>query len=146
MTTADLEQIDRLEAEIFPDAWPVDAFEEHLNNPEAGGVVALSSDLVIGYACYHNSDGQMHWTNLAVDPVHRRKSVANVLLGHILDRAREQGCELIFLEVRPSNETARKFYESAGFSIIDTCTGYYDDPAEDAVVMSRWIKPDGDGK
>ncbi len=146
MTSADLDQIDRLEEEIFPDAWPVEAFEDHLDDPAGGGCITLSGDNIVGYACYHTGGGQLHLTNLGVDPAHRRKSVANTLLDYILDLAREQGCELIFLEVRSSNEIARRFYESAGFGIIDTCAGYYDDPAEDAVVMSRWIELDVDGK
>jgi ribosomal-protein-alanine N-acetyltransferase len=146
MTTADLVRIDTLEQQIIPDSWPRESFEDHLEELRAGGVVALSGDIIVGYACYSNSEGQLHLTNLAVDPSYRRKSVANGLLDHILGLAREQECELIFLEVRTSNEMARQFYESTGFSVIDTCDGYYDDPAEDALVMSRWIEPDGDGR
>ena len=146
MTAADLVRIDELEKAIFPDSWPVDAFEEHLDRPDAGGVVTLSDDVIIGYACFRYADEHLHLTNLAIDPAYRRKSVANELLGHILGLAREQECALIFLEVRTSNEIARKFYESAGFQIVDTCAGYYDDPAEDALVMLRWLDPDGDGK
>jgi len=146
MTAADLDRIDELEVQIFPDSWPTVAFEEHLDDTDAGGVVALSDGVIIGYSCYWNDGEQMHLTNMAVDPAYRRKSVANELLGHILGLAREWECELIFLEVRTSNETAHRFYESAGFRTIDRCTGYYDDPAEDALVMSRWIEPDRDGK
>ena len=144
MTSADLGRILELEEQIFPDSWPETAFIEHLDHPNGGGVVALSSDTIIGYACFQGADEQMHLTNMAVDPAHRRKSVANELLGHILGLARKQECELIFLEVRISNEIARKFYESAGFRTIERCDGYYDDPAEDAWVMSRWIEPDDD--
>ena len=48
MTSADLDRIDELEKQIFPDSWPVTAFEEHLDNPGAGGVVALNEDITIG--------------------------------------------------------------------------------------------------
>ena len=146
MVAADLDRIDELEEQIFPDPWPTVAFEEHLKDPEAGGAVSLSGDVIIGYSCYWGDSGQMHLTNMAVDPVYRRKSVANDLLAHILDLARKQGCELIFLEVRVSNEIAHQFYKSAGFQTIDRSAGYYNDPTEDALVMSRWIEPDRDGK
>lgn len=146
MTGADLDRIDNLEIQIFPDSWPKESFEDHLNHPDAGGVVALSDDIIVGYACFQDANCQLHLTNLAVDPAYRRKSVANDLLGHILGLARDQECEVIFLEVRASNEIARQFYESAGFRTIERCDGYYDDPAEDALVMSRWIEPEGNGK
>ena len=146
MTSADLGRILELEEQIFPDAWPETAFMEHLDHPSGGGVVALNSYTIIGYACFQGADEQMHLTNMAVDPAHRRKSVANELLGHILGLAREQECELIFLEVRASNDVARRFYESAGFRTIDTCDGYYENPVEDALVMLRWIESDGDSR
>ena len=146
MTTDDLPPIDVLERRIFPDPWPIAAFEEHLDEFDAGGLVALAGRLIVGYACYRFDCGEVHLTNLAVDREYRRKSVAKELLGHILGMAQRRDCELIFLEVRTSNETARKFYEAAGFATIDRCTSYYDNPTEDALVMSRWVNTDRDGK
>ena len=142
---ADLDRIDVLEGRIFPDPWPIAAFEEHLDEPEAGALIAESDDSIVGYACYRFDCGEVHLTNLAVDPAYRRKSVANELLEHILGLARSRKCELIFLEVRSSNRTAHRFYEAAGFGTIDRCAGYYENPAEDALVMSRWVTLDRDG-
>ncbi len=145
MSGTDLDRIDLLEKQIFPDPWPIAGFEEHFDEPDAGAVVAESSGVIVGYACYRLDCGEVHLTNMAVDPDHRRKSVANELLEHILGLARSRKCELVFLEVRYSNEAARKFYEAAGFGTVDQCTGYYDNPAEDALVMSRWVTLDRDG-
>jgi ribosomal-protein-alanine N-acetyltransferase len=79
-------------------------------------------------------------TNLAVDPAHRRKSVAKELLGYILGLARRRDCELMLLEVRSSNEIARQFYEAEGFVTVEQSPSYYDDPTEDALVMMRRIR------
>lgn len=140
MSDADLAKIEVLEAVIFPDAWPTAAFEEHLDEREAGALVAEVEGRIVGYACYRFDCGEVHMTNLAVDPDHRRKSVAKELLGYILGLARRRDCELMLLEVRSSNETARQFYEAEGFVTVEQSPSYYDDPTEDALVMMRRIR------
>lgn len=144
MAETDLPMIEALEDQIFPDPWPVAAFEEHLEEDDAGGLIAEIGSRMVGFACYRFDCGEAHLTNLAVDPAHRRKSVARELLGHILGLALERECELIFLEVRTSNEIARQFYEAEGFAIVERCLAYYGDPEEDAIVMKRWVGPSGD--
>ena len=52
--------------------------------------------------------------------------------------AKSQGCERMMLEVRKSNEKARKLYEKDGFSEISVRKGYYD--GEDAIIMERLYK------
>jgi len=44
--------------------------------------------------------------------------------------------EVFFLEVRVSNETAKKIYERYGFIVINVRKGYYAD-GEDAYIMRR---------
>ncbi len=136
---ADLDRILELEEQVFPDAWPLAAFEEHMDSAEADLLVVESDSRIIGYACYRVDSGDLHLTNLAVEAAYRRKSVAKGLLDHILGLARSRVCELVFLEVRVSNEAARGFYEQAGFETCDRCPGYYDDPVEDAIVMSKRV-------
>lgn len=132
-----------LERATFTDAWPSEAFEEHLDATDAGTVVVVSEGRTIGYACYQIEPGQLHLTNLAVAPAHRRKSVANGVLDHILGLARERACELIYLEVRLSNTAAQEFYEKAGFVEVDRVVDYYEDPIEDAIVMLAHVGPEG---
>jgi ribosomal-protein-alanine N-acetyltransferase len=135
----DLEQVLKLEGQIFSDAWPRAAFEEHLDTDDAGLIAAEIDRRIIGYACYRFDDNDLHLTNLAVVAEHRRKSVAKGLLEHILGLARDRASELIFLEARASNEAARGFYEAAGFAVVDLIPGYYENPVEDAIVMSMVI-------
>lgn len=44
------------------------------------------------------------------------------------------------LEVRLSNEAARKLYESEKFRILGKRKSYYRNPTEDAIIMSRKLK------
>jgi ribosomal-protein-alanine N-acetyltransferase len=47
---------------------------------------------------------------------------------------------MAYLEVRPSNDSAIRLYESHGFSIVRRRKGYYGDTGEDALVMRAVLK------
>lgn len=68
--------------------------------------------------------------NLAVAPEWRRRGVAKALLEHQLGRGGTH-----FLEVRESNLAARALYRTLGFQEVGRRLGYYDRPAESAIVM-----------
>ena len=69
--------------------------------------------------------------NLAVAPEFRRKGVASDLLQRCLRDFRGS----IFLEVRESNEAARKFYKLHKFQEVSRRFAYYELPPETAIVM-----------
>jgi len=69
--------------------------------------------------------------NLAVSPDFRRQRVATLLIKTAL----ENSSGAFFLEVRESNEVARKFYKSLGFHEFSQRPGYYQSPPETAIVM-----------
>ena len=45
-------------------------------------------------------------------------------------------CDLITLEVRESNDSARRLYDAHGFVVVGRRKNYYQDDREDAVVMT----------
>ena len=49
----------------------------------------------------------------------------------------ENGVDVFFLEVRQSNENAKKLYEKMGYKPIGTRKRFYEKPVEDAIVMSK---------
>ncbi len=138
-TRKDIDAIVSLEKGIFPDPWPRVAFEEQLKGPQWGAIVAEYNGRVIGYACYLVVEQESHLTNIAVDPGHRRKSVAKRLLERILAIVNESQCEMLLLEVRPSNHAAITFYQSFGFELLYRRPNYYRRPIEDALVMVRHL-------
>jgi ribosomal-protein-alanine N-acetyltransferase len=75
--------------------------------------------------------GESEILNLAVDPAERRSGVARELLTNALACVRSAW----FLEVRASNQAAIRLYEKAGFARAGLRSGYYREPAEEAIVM-----------
>ena len=76
-------------------------------------------------------EGEAELLNLAVAPEFRRRGVARRLVESLL--AESPG--VVYLEVRESNRTARKFYNSMGFQEVSSRSGYYRNPPEAAIVM-----------
>ena len=79
--------------------------------------------------------GELHVHSVAAHPDRRRAGVASALVAHALAEARIAGCTLATLEVRRGNVPAIALYERAGFRIVNTRAGYYQDNQEDALVM-----------
>jgi len=59
------------------------------------------------------------------------------MLARVLDEAATLGAPHATLEVRRSNEAARRLYERAGFRLAGVRSGYYNNPIEDALILVR---------
>lgn len=106
--------------------WNVaDYLEQHF-------LVAVEGNRVVGFLVARTlASDEREILNLAVAPDFRRKGVARALLDSALEGFRGA----VFLEVRESNETAKKFYKSLGFKELSKRKKYYDSPPETAIVM-----------
>jgi ribosomal-protein-alanine N-acetyltransferase len=92
---------------------------------------------VLGFAAFYRVSEEAELRNMAVDPSHRRQGVGRELLAEGLRRLWKQGVRQVYLEVRASNLPARQLYHSAGFGLRSRRKDYYNDPREDALVLSR---------
>jgi ribosomal-protein-alanine N-acetyltransferase len=94
--------------------------------------VAISDGRVLGFLVVRQvAAEEREILNLAVDPSARRCGVARKLLESDLQRAKTQW----FLEVRASNSSAIKLYESSGFREAGRRESYYNNPVEIGIVM-----------
>jgi ribosomal-protein-alanine N-acetyltransferase len=91
---------------------------------------------IVGFVAFHRVMDEAELRNLAVDPTHRRQGVGRALLAEGRKRLLERGVRQIHLEVRASNVPAQRLYFSAGFSLRARRRDYYNDPQEDALVLS----------
>ena len=66
----------------------------------------------------------------------RRQGAASQMFRKLLDFCREHKITRIMLEVRENNEVARQFYGKCGFTKDGIRRNYYENPKENAVLMS----------
>ena len=143
MAPNDLCGIAKIENELFPDPWPLQAFRDSLKNPAGGGYVATSGnqsgESIIGYCLYLHAPGETTLTNIAVRKKYQKMKVGVSLLKTLEDEALQKGSDIVLLEARESNEAAISFYQSKGYYKIYKRENYYHSPRESAVIMGHII-------
>ena len=136
MTAEHIPQIAALEKTCFSHPWSEELLRQALWNEAAAIVVAEGEDgTVLGYAGVSTVLDEGYIDNVAVDPRFRRQGVADELVAAL---ARFGRAKLAFLtlEVRASNAPAIALYAKHGFQQAGRRKHYYDDPREDAIIMT----------
>ncbi|MDE2402924.1 MAG: tRNA (adenosine(37)-N6)-threonylcarbamoyltransferase complex dimerization subunit type 1 TsaB [Burkholderiales bacterium] len=97
------------------------------------------SERIVGVCVAMDGVDEMHLLNIAVDKTLQGGGVARELLRGLYAECARRGAKALWLEVRPSNERARKLYQGQGFVEVSVRKGYYPGPEgrEDALVMRR---------
>ncbi|MFC4542497.1 ribosomal protein S18-alanine N-acetyltransferase [Halosolutus amylolyticus] len=135
---ADLLAVVRIENASFSQPWPYDAFERFLGEP--GFLVAIRDGRVAGYVVADVTENfgrdLGHVKDIAVHPAHRGSGIGSALLSRSIGVLAAQGADTVKLEVRESNEGAKRLYREFGFEPLRRVPGYYDNE-EDAIVMLR---------
>ncbi len=78
--------------------------------------------------------------SIAVAPEWQRQGVGRALLEAAVEWADSVGTADLRLEVRTGNGAARRLYEQNGFEVEGIRRGYYANPVEDAVCMTRKLR------
>lgn len=126
-----------IEEQVYPKPWTQGVFTSEIDLARKGQrnyVVAMVDGEVVGYGGMMFAPDEAHITNVAVDPVVRRRGVATRLLLHLIRDAVSRGFAALTLEVRVSNDAAREMYRRFGFAPAGIRQRYYEN-REDAVVM-----------
>jgi ribosomal-protein-alanine N-acetyltransferase len=92
---------------------------------------------VAGFCAFWLVFDEIHINNVAVRPQFRGRGIGTTLMHHVLAEGRELGARRATLEVRASNEAARRLYERLGFYVAATRRNYYTNPVEDALILWR---------
>jgi [ribosomal protein S18]-alanine N-acetyltransferase len=136
-----LDEVLEIERLSFSDPWSREMFRSELLI--GGGTYARMAERngkVIGYLLAVLVEDEAHLGNLAVHPTERRSGVGQGLLDDLLQMAETRGVQRVTLEVRASNQNARKFYYHNGFIDVAMRKNYYRNPVEDAIVMLRSLR------
>jgi [ribosomal protein S18]-alanine N-acetyltransferase len=140
MRASDLDRIMEIEPVIYTHPWTRGNFEDSMRVGyscwviDCGGVVTGYGVLMIGVR-------EAHLLNLSIAPEWQRRGLGRTLLEHFVRIGRDSDAQQMFLEVRPSNTSARCMYAGYGFRDISVRRGYY--PAaggrEDAILMGLML-------
>jgi ribosomal-protein-alanine N-acetyltransferase len=137
MTLADIPAVHRIEKASFPTPWPIYAFQQELeSNRLARYLVASVGDELVAYAGLWLLVDEVHVTTFAVMPDWRERGIGARLLMAVLRLAGEMRASVATLEVRLSNNAARRLYEKFGFRPVGIRPRYYSDNGEDALIMT----------
>src|SRR4029078_5872033 len=90
----------------------------------------------VGFCSFWRIVDELHINNLAVLPGYRRRGIASTLLMFVLKEGARLGAGSVTLEVRRSNDDARRLYERFGFAASGVRRGYYTNPVGEALGMS----------
>jgi len=136
MSDAHLDQVLRIERAAFDSPWRREHFVHEIHrNPHAVSWVLLHGEQVLAYACAWILESELTINNIAVHPGALRQGIGRALLKSLLRHASGAGCRGARLDVRPSNVSARRMYETEGFVVEGRRKNYYRD--EDALLMRR---------
>ena len=129
-------QIAELERECFSAPWSEAMLTEALFDAQASFIVAESEDGgLLGYAGLHVVLDEGYIDNIAVEEAARRHGVGDALLD-VFCRFGQAHLSFLTLEVRASNAPAIALYAKNGFQTAGRRRDYYDDPKEDAILMT----------
>ena len=138
MTRDDLDAVTELEARVQAFPWTRGNFEDALESSYPACVLRHGAKLA-GFCVLMPAPDVAHLLVIAVAGDLQRHGLGRRLVDWCRAQTVKSGAEGIVLEVRPSNENARRFYERLGFRQIGVRKGYY--PAakgrEDALVLRR---------
>ena len=136
---AEIDAILAVERASFTNPWTREMYLAELDHHGvAFFYVARDADSrVIGFCSFWRILDELHINNLAVLPEYRRQGVASALLARVIEEGTSMGSRRATLEVRHSNEAARRLYGGFGFVVAGVRRGYYSNPIEDALVLCR---------
>jgi [ribosomal protein S18]-alanine N-acetyltransferase len=140
MKKEDIDQVLAIEQASFSMPWSRNLFLSEFRSPRISSLLVALAEApvrtVVGYiVCWLVAD-EIHILNLAVAQAFRRRGIARKLALEALKRGHRKGAKRAFLEVRASNAAAQKLYSHLGFTGTSVRRDYYDEPMEDAVVMT----------
>lgn len=140
MDRSHLAGVAELERLCFTVPWTEEMLAEELYNPTASFIVAESAaGEVLGYAGLHVVLDEGYIDNVAVRPSCRRHGIAHRLLDTFC-RFGQAHLAFLTLEVRPSNIAAVALYQAHGFQEAGRRKDYYDNPREDALLLTRTFR------
>lgn len=137
---SDVPEIAALERECFSLPWSEEIITSQLGGPGKIMLAAEEDGALAGYVGLQYVLDEGYISNVCTAPEFRRRGVAGALIDELICRAKALELAFLSLEARASNAPAIALYEGRGFTRAGVRPGYYERPAEDAVIMNLYIR------
>ena len=138
MTLEDYEEIKDILVEEFDDFWRPSILESELKSENSKYVVAKENEKIVGFGGIWFSPIDAEITNIVTKKSERKRGIGTLLLGKLIEMAKEAGKDNISLEVNEKNMLARILYESAGFEVAGIRKNYYKGK-DNAIIMTKYF-------
>jgi ribosomal-protein-alanine N-acetyltransferase len=142
MQLEDLEDVSQIEIEGGLSVWGKQNYSEEIKRGDSILYVARTRDLknkisiVVGFVVARLITPTVEILNIATAQNQRKKGIGRRLLQQVIFESENRNYQACWLEVRESNDAARKFYSKMGFSEVGRRRSYYTNPSEDAILLS----------
>ena len=140
ISLGDLDGIVQIERAVNPFPWGEEALRDTIAS-SGHHLMSLREGRAVGFLLSSFVLDEAQLLLIGVSPDWQGAGVGGQLLKELINRSRDQGQKLIYLEVRSGNERAIRLYRSLGFIDIGVRRDYYPGLVgrEDAIVMSLQI-------
>ena len=143
-TADDIPLLLQLERESTTAAhWTLQQYTDFFRDGAAASRLVLlveKDDVLLGFLVAQHIASEWELENIVVSSNERRKGIGARLMQALMDAAGHSASEFLFLEVRESNHSARRFYQKTGFQQAGVRKGYYRDPPEDAILYRLQLR------
>ncbi|MDC7290238.1 ribosomal protein S18-alanine N-acetyltransferase [Blautia schinkii] len=126
-----------IENDLFHVPWTRTGYFTFLTRNDSMFLVVEDKGQIIGYCGLLMVLDEGDVTNVAVRRDRQREGIGHFLMDSLVRLAEGIGITTIHLEVRAGNSTAIRLYERMGFARDGIRKGYYTNPTEDALLMTR---------
>lgn len=137
MLVEDLDQVVDIEQNLFSVPWTKEGFLTYLMKKDTMFFVVEEKERILGYCSIMTVLDEGDILNVAVRSDRQKEGIGQFLVDSMLRMAEMQGIRLVHLEVRQGNGTARRLYQRLGFKEDGLRRDYYENPVENAVLMTK---------
>ena len=121
-------------------SWTPQRVVRSIRDPDTVTLIAADGLRIAAFAIMHFGDEHGHLSLLAVRPPYQRTGLGTRLVDWLMESAQIAGIATVALELRATNDEARRFYLALGFDEAAHIPGYYRG-RETAVRMVRSLRP-----
>ena len=111
----------------------IDDIKKSLESDVINYFVLKNNGVVLGFLELSTLPPEMELFDIAIDEEFQGKGYAKLLMNFMIDFAKENKCETIFLEVNRINQKAISLYDKFGFKEYAVRKNYYGE--NDAILM-----------